>query len=468
MSKNGRRRSVESFAALGIPELSPDQIQRLAWETGFQQRAHRKLEPVAFAALLLEQSVNGAPSYNDLAARTETSAGNSISRQAINKRMTDSCVRFFQAILARATIAKLAVNAANFRGTCGRPRRVLIQDSTVLRLPQRLLDAFSGVANANSSVCNARIQVTYDLVAAEFVRFSVDPYSKNDQKAAPELALREGDLVLRDRGYLTCDEVQRHLDVGADCIYRHKHNMVYTDPQTGAPIDLLAELERNGSIDICAQLNNRAKTPVRVVAHPVADEVANLRRMKLRKHMNGHAPSARLLRMMSWTVFITTIPCCAASFQDILDMYGLRWRIESIFKAWKSNMNFANIHAVSERQLHVLLAARMTKIVLWTHIVFRPALERVRNDYGRDLSMIKTMRYLVLNPERVPSIVKALRERTEKMAVLGALAKYCTYDRRRKRPNFIQTKERVLASWMTGEMGSQTNTAPLGSQLLTP
>ena len=69
----------------------------------------------------------------------------------------------------------------------GRYKRVLVQDSTVIQLPARLFTTFSGVSNAHSNVCNARIQAVYDLVAAEFIDFSIDPYSKNDFKAAPEL-----------------------------------------------------------------------------------------------------------------------------------------------------------------------------------------------------------------------------------------------------------------------------------------
>jgi hypothetical protein len=34
-------------------------------------------------------------------------------------------------------------------------------------------------------------------------------------------------------------------------------------------------------------------------------------------------------------------------------LYGLRWRIENIFKTWKSNFSFGKVHTVSEQQLRV-------------------------------------------------------------------------------------------------------------------
>ena len=76
---------------------------------------------------------------------------------------------------------------------------MLVQDSTVIKLPVHLFAEFSGVSNAQSSVCNARIQATYDLIPSRLIGFSIDPYSKNDLAAAPELPIQEGDLVLRDR-----------------------------------------------------------------------------------------------------------------------------------------------------------------------------------------------------------------------------------------------------------------------------
>ena len=341
----------------------------MARKTGFQKRTPRKIDPVVFVQVLHEQSLEDTCSYNDLALGIDENCGGAVSRQAVGKRMDETCVRFLEAILAGAFRRRFAgAEEASLRAS-GRYKRVLLQDSTVVQLPAWLFETYSGVSNAHSKVCNARIQVVYDLIAGAFVSFSVDPYSKNDQAAAPELQLLPGDLVLRDRGYLQTEEIQRHIDAGADCIYRHKSNNTYLDPTTGRPIDILDTLRRQGSIDMDVCLNNADQTPVRIVAAPVAEEVANLRRMKLKKDTRGHAPSAQLLALMSWTIFITTIARQEATFKQLVDIYGLRWRIEVIFKAWKSNLKLARIHNVSSCQLRALMTARMTMIVLSANLV---------------------------------------------------------------------------------------------------
>ena len=361
--------------------------------------------------------------------------------------MDERCVEFLKAILARALSHRFTEARNASVQPSGRYRRVLVQDSTVVQLPVRLFETYSGVSNAHAKVCNARIQAVYELIEGAFASFTVDPYSKNDLTSAPELQLLPGDLVLRDRGYLTCDEIQRHLDVGADCIYRHKSTTVYLDPETGNPIDLLATLRTQGNMDMTVNLNNDSRTPVRLVAVPVAEEVANLRRMKLKKETRGHAPSAKLLQLMSWTIFITTIPKEEASFRQLLDIYGLRWRIETVFKAWKSNLRLAFIHNVSDSQLRALMIARMTMIVLCVNCVFHNAESRIAEHYGRHLSLLKATKYLARNTRRIAEAVEVLCTTTGKHPLLDRLARYCTYDQR-QRENFNQKWQRLRDGWM--------------------
>jgi hypothetical protein len=232
----------------------------------------------------------------------------------------------------------------------------------------------------------------------------IDAYSKNDLLCAPALKLQKGDLALRDRGYLLANELQRHLDAGADCIYRHKTGTLHLDPDTLQPIDLLAELRKNGCLDLRVLLNNKAQTPVRLLSAPVSQETASLRRVKAKKEMRGQAPSAAVLALMDWTVFIiTTIAAPEADFKTILAIYGLRWRVEVLFKSWKSHLNFDLIHRVSKTQLRILLTARfliITTLTNWLHPKCHDLISKV---YGKQLSLLKFLHYLTMKPRTTPS-----------------------------------------------------------------
>ena len=429
--------SSPQFLIPGETLFSEDYLRELAKTCGFLKRTPRKVDACSLLASLCAECLRGSPSYNDIAARIESShPGSGPSRQAVALRLGEPFQTFIEHLLGETIARKLARDAAGsktLKERFGGYRRVLVQDSTVIKLPGHLFEEFSGVSNAQSSVCNARIQATYDLLSSRLVSFSIDPYSKNDVAAAPELSLEEGDLTLRDRGYLTPDEARRHRDRGAACIYRHKTGTIYLHPKTHQPIDLLGLLRDQQHLDMQILLNNPSHTPMRLLAAPVNEETANLRRRKAKKEARGHNPSQAVLELMGWTIFITTISDRLADFVRILALYGLRWRIEIIFKAWKSHMNFHILHRVSKRQMMILLKTRLLLITCATNILHGPLAAVLRNRYKRTLSLLKFMRYLSGGPlVFLRALRSLLPENAQAHTFHEALARYCCYDKRQR------------------------------------
>ena len=418
---------------------SDQSITDAALHAGWGQRLPRKINALNLLNALCFECTQGTASYNDVASRIHADHHGDPSRQALASRMNEACLRFFQSCLATLIHRRLASSSPSNWLT--HYNRVIVQDSTVLKLPTWLFAQFSGVSNAHSSVCNARIQAVYDLKNKCFLSFSIDSYSKNDLLSAPELELQKGDLVLRDRGYLIADELQRHLEAGAHCIYRHKTGTLYLDPQSLLPIDLHKLLLKNGCLDQVVLLNNRDRTRVRLLSAPVNEETANLRRMKAKKENPGHNPSEAVLALMGWTIFITTIARKDAGFKAILVTYGLRWRIEILFKTWKSHLNFDVLHRVSERQLRIHLTARLLVITACTNWLYKKYYQIIKKAHARDLSLLKFLNYVMKKPQRIPSLCAGLSGTKEQLKDLCAtLKKYCCYDIR-KRKNFHQICE---------------------------
>lgn len=333
--------------------------------------------------------------------------------------------------------------AGNRPGFLASHRRILVQDSTILKLPAWLFESFSGVANAHTTVCNARIQAVYDLMSLSFVHFSVDTYSRNDLAAAPALQLEAGDLVLRDRGYLTNGEIERHLQAGAHCIYRHKTVTTYLNPATLQSLSLLKLLQKRRHLDLSVMLNNEQCTVVRLVAVPVDEATAALRRMKAKKETRGHNPSKDVLALMGWTIFFTTIAPTQASFKSLLAIYGLRWRIEIILKSWKSHLSFTSLHRVSKIQLHVLPSARLLVITALTNTLYILCHQQLLLRSQRQLSLLKFLNFLVKNPARIPSLCRIVLCALPDQHALNSLLKFCCYDKR-NRPNFSIIFDRFL------------------------
>lgn len=431
---------------IGSAAIDNSSIISHAVASGFMRRAPQKISPRAFLQSFLDSALARSPSFNDLASEMEANGNPMASRQAVAKRCTASALLFIQAVFGEFLAQHIFPDGTKSLPGCLRDfNRVIVADSTLLKLPAWLFDVFSGTANSTTRSCHCRIQAAYDLVAMQFIYFSIDPYSKNDLAAAPDLVLQAGDLVLRDRGYLTCGEVQRHRAAKADCIYRHITGTLYLDPDTKLPFDLLAHLQEHGHVDKMVCLNNAELTPVRLVGAAIDEESANIRRMRAKKETHGHNPSAAVLAMMSWSVYLVTNALWKCAFKDLLAIYGLRWRIEIIFKSWKSHLAFAKVHHLSEIQLRILLTVRLMLIMAHTDMFYGPCQRRLKKETKRELSLMKFIHYLARHPGKIetirhylPAVPGAESNPATKqhcMQIRKLLLKYCCYDRR-KRPNF--------------------------------
>lgn len=421
--------------------IGEKEIEKIAINCSFMVRKGL-VSPADLLYAICCQSTQGTVSFNDLAAKIDAENSISVSRQAIAKKVNkQSALAFLQKILSLVIMSKMDKELiCSLRNTC-KYKRILVQDSTILALPIRLFDIFSGVSNGHCSVCNARIQCVYDLIAENFISFTIDTYTKNDLKAAPELQLEPGDMVIRDRGYWSFSEVQRHLSIGADCIYRYK-KCQFLDVVTGVKINLLERLKADNKLDLMVKLPNEESTIVRLIAFPVSEAIANNRRMKAKKEMKS-TPTKEMLELLSWSIFVTTIPETEADYDFIFKAYSLRWRIEIIFKAWKSNMEFSKIHNVSQKQLSIILFARFIMIIICIQYIYAPARQIIRK-LDKYLSLIKLVRYLMKNPVKILQIVRGILNFKGKIdCQILSMAKYCCYEKR-KRKNFESNLDQIL------------------------
>jgi hypothetical protein len=155
--------------------------------------------------------------------------------------------------------------------------------------------------------------------------------------------------------------------------------------------------------------------------------------------MKGHHPSKQFLQLQSWSVYITTIPSEKADVNTLLEIYALRWRIEIVFKSWKSNLHFDYTHNVSHNQLFIIIMARMIMFLLLTQIIYKPSKTLIYNHMNKSISLLKVTKYLSRNPQKIKEILIELQNYSGKLSrSIKALGLFCAYEQRRKRQNFDQ------------------------------
>jgi hypothetical protein len=357
-----------------------------------------------------------------------------ISKQAVKKRCNGRFIKLIKLCLASLLQHKLFSHLADSTHTF---RRILLHDSTFIKLHNRLAAAFPGSSNQKvKKFAQAKIQAILDIKNARFLHFSLTNARRNDQKAARDIlkVLRAGDLVLRDLGYFglgaCCDIIKR----GAFFIsrYRFRTAVFYLD---GTPLDLLALLKKRQCLDIAVLLGAQERLKLRLVAIPVADEVANTRRRRLRENRDRRCkPTALQLALQGWTILITNVSAESVSAEKVVELYGLRWRIEMVFKSWKSHFGIHRIPVSSSpQQVRALIYTRLITILMFHTVLWLPLVHTHRDVKEHPLSYLKCSRLFV----QFFWLIALLYEQSPKQTNV-LLEYHCKYEKRKKRKNFVQ------------------------------
>lgn len=124
-----------------------------------------------------------------------------------------------------------------------------------------------------------------------------------------------------------------------------------------------------GNLDRWVRIGEKEKLPVRLVAIRLpADVAAERRRKALANRDKRCKPNHRRLALLDWAIFITNVDASCWSVKTVAQIYGLRWRIETIFKAWKSHFHLEEVPNGSVYQLEVMIYARLIFVTIFAHV----------------------------------------------------------------------------------------------------
>lgn len=437
-----------------LSKLLGDQqeIDRLARDSGFARRAPRKLAAQHFLAGLLQAAATGQRSLRWLALWCGLCCCRTISRQNLFKRVSDKSGAFLQACLA------LVIGRASREGTreslLSLPgvRRVLAADSCVLPLHASLAAVFPGASNQTKSIqAAAKVQCVLDLLTGAFVDFSLGCFRDNDQKAAYDIlpVLRPGDLVLRDLGYFVLGSFVAIARRGAFFLTRWRHGIALLD-EGGQRVDLLSRLRAEAHkpvVEIAVRVGAAGKLAARLVAvrldpATVAERVRRARaeRDKRLKHSGDYEA------LLGWSIMLTNLPAQTGA-DRIVPLYGLRWRVEIVFKSWKSHLHLrrpapAKTGAAQARGL-LLASLILAVLTTATHALAaagRPSHARAVKT-PQPLSLLKTLPLIAF---AIQCMFVPPLDLTDDI-FLRQLDYHCRYEPR-KRLNFVQKLRQSVSS----------------------
>jgi hypothetical protein len=404
-------------------------FKRLSEKSGFSRRKARKITAYAFVLGFIECSLKRCCSYSQWAAAIGRLTGCSVSKQSLFERLGEGASAFAESLLQQGL--KKQINKARDTRLYGRFKRVLLQDSTTLALPDILAEHFPGNISHGVQKAVARIQCIMEITAMRFLHFSLSGFTQNDQSASGlvNTYLSKNDLVIRDLGYFVLNSLKEITDKQAWFLSRLRYNVTIYDQQ-GKSL-FLQKLLRKNQVDQWVCIGGKQRLPVRLVMVRLPAAQAAERIRKARKDRDKRLNHSKAYyQWLNYAVFITNVEKEVWTARQVGEAYKVRWQIEIVFKSWKSAFNlqhivqerYSNVHRIRTAILLMLLF-----ICLFIQKIYRYYKRAVEKTKGKTVSLLKLSRYVAANLILFFSMNRSkLQEQ---------IARHCCYDKRSDRTN---------------------------------
>jgi hypothetical protein len=212
----------------------------------------------------------------------------------------------------------------------------------------RLVDA-SGVSAPGSTGTDWRLPLSFDLA-----RGWIDGVEVTDARGGETLVrweIREGDIVLVDRGYAHRRGIGHVVSQYGRVVVRVNVQNVPLEDEAGHSIDLVAWLQRAAKEGPAERLvwvvTPQGRFPLRLVAAPLPEEAANGARRRVRENgrKKGHTPTQETLAAAGFVILLTNLPVEEWGTVPVLALYRLRWQVEKVFHRLKSLWHLDRLRA---------------------------------------------------------------------------------------------------------------------------
>lgn len=341
-------------------------LESKAREVGFCQR-NRKLSPRQFIEMLLCKCFSSdQESLVDHAIDLKLNRGIEIKKQSIQNKFTDKAVEFVKSLVSIQLTKKLDLPSTYLNMFSA----VLIQDSTRFGLPESLSEEYAGYGGRGAKA-GGKIQFAYELKTHQMYYSSFEPMTENDLTASKNNKwIQEGSLILRDLGYYSHQGLQEIIDKNAYFISKVKpKTALFTlDEQRLDLIKLIDKMKKSKVMYLEKELliGHEKKIKTRVIFNLVPDEVRKKRTQAVDyKAKNQNYTVQKEYKIWAGiNVFITNVDKKTLTYEQIMNIYRLRWQVELVFKTWKSHYKIDHYKTMRKERIECYLYATLLLILL--------------------------------------------------------------------------------------------------------
>jgi hypothetical protein len=359
---------IVSRVAPALKRLFGPLAEEAARATGVIVR-QRKFTPLSLARTFVPGFLqNPDPSDEDL-ARVAVQAGAYVTPQAVNQRQTTQLAAFLEDLFRRAV--RVVVGSERLLAPIlGRFSTVTILDATVIGLPDRERERFSGCGGRGACGHAAmKLQTELDLRTGAVTHVELEPGRSSDATTVRQQVRRSpGALRITDLGYFCGAVFAAMVAAGEHFLSRLQFGTGVQLPD-GTAVEVLSWLAQHpaGFVDRPIQLGAEQRLGCRLIAWRLPQEQVERRRRKLREEFQrkfGREPSAARLAWCAWTILVTSVPGELLTPSEAAVLYRARWQIELLFKRWKSQGRVATLSGSNEVRQMIRVWARLLAVLV--------------------------------------------------------------------------------------------------------
>lgn len=332
--------------------ISTEQLNAFAVDSGLIQRRSGKFSAEAFLLSLLGCVTSGMGSLNQMCARLASMCPESMVRQSLAGRFNQYSTSFLIKVLFHL-IAKR--NSTAIRRMEGMPfKRLLIEDSTFLKMGKGNEAAFPASGNQHGATSGVKVDFGFDLLTGNVIGHTINSANEPDQSIGKEFIshVREKDLVLRDMGYFAHSEFREIQRRGAFWLSRLPDGVKVVD-YSGLPLEKLLAKARGRVVDTTVTVGTE-KFTCRLVAVRADDTTVNFRLRKMHKMAEERQGGAKLGKRQiirsKWHIMLTNLKWVDVKVGKLAEIYRARWSIEIQFRAWKQSFD---MHKLLNRKSNI-------------------------------------------------------------------------------------------------------------------
>jgi hypothetical protein len=439
MKANSQRKSDQSTSFIE-KRLNKISLEKLSKESEFSKRKSKKITAKDFLlGFFLMTHSKESQSYRNWAIKIGWLIKDRVSKQALWKKMGQAQITFLKEVLSSIIEDKIDdLRSEKLKMF----NNIVVEDSTNIQLDDKLNKEYPGNRNQhnNNETALLKIQAAYNITSRKFIRLDITSFRDNDQGYSPKIVqiLQRGDLIIRDLGYFVLRVFQKLNKEGIFFISRMKKGVNVYSKKDEIVIDLAKMLKKRGRLDIEVFLGEKERLPVRLIALPVKEEIASERRRKAKSNRDRRCkPSKEHLYLLGWEIFITNVGKEILSSTDVAELYFIRWRIEIIFKSWKSYFKIISIPKEANKiRVESYIYCMLIFITLFQVHFYNYYLSRMKSN-TKEISLLRLMQFIATNTEILFMNAFGCNFISESF-LLKQINYYCLYESRHDRVNYSQ------------------------------